>query len=147
MKCADIESGESLQGKQVARILTSDFPAYFVLVTRYRIEMTEIGTEGGSLFSTLAHLAHPMYTIVPKEALIKRIRLGIQAVHVPQEVLTRLGVAHIECSAVTTVEPRRRKFHKPITISIPVSKVYRNDALNQEPIDAQSLRLLCSITG
>ena len=146
MKPADIESGESLQRKQVARIITSDFPAYFVLVTRFRIEMAEIGPEGGSLYSTFAH---PMYTILPKDALVKRIRLGIQAVHVPKELIVRLlgPDSHVEFSAVTTVEPRRRKFHKPITVAIPVSKVYRSEALNQDPIEAQSLRLLCSITG
>lgn len=49
---------------------------------------------------------------------------------------------------IVTLEPRRRKFHKPITMTIPVPKS------STDPIlggfgggDTPTLRLLCSITG
>lgn len=48
-------------------------------------------------------------------------------------------------SPIVTLEPRRRKFHKPITMTLPVPKS------SQDPVflagDTPTLRLLCSITG
>ena len=46
-----------------------------------------------------------------------------------------------------TVEPRRRKFHKPITLTIPVPVAASKGMINQYSGDTPTLRLLCSITG
>ncbi len=141
-----MENAEALKGKQVARIMTSDFPTYFVLVTRHRIEMREMGTEGGSISSSVVP---EIQAVVPAQSLVKQIRIGIQAIQVHQEVVERVLGASVRLgfSAILTIEPRRRKFHKPITLAIPVSKAYKQENLNQEPVEAQTLRLLCSITG
>ena len=53
----------------------------------------------------------------------------------------------VAVSPIVTVEPRRRKFHKPITLSIPVPQAAQKGMLNQYAGEAPSLRLLCSITG
>lgn len=50
-------------------------------------------------------------------------------------------------SPIVTLEPRRRKFHKPITMTIPVPKAVSDVILNGVGGDAPTLRLLCSITG
>jgi hypothetical protein len=50
-------------------------------------------------------------------------------------------------SPIVTLEPRRRKFHKPITMTLPVPETGSDPALNGFRGDAPSLRLLCSITG
>lgn len=50
-------------------------------------------------------------------------------------------------SPIVTLEPRRRKFHKPITMTIPVPKAASDVMLNGFGGDAPTLRLLCSITG
>lgn len=50
-------------------------------------------------------------------------------------------------SPIVTLEPRRRKFHKPITMTIPVPKASSDVMLNGFGGDAPTLRLLCSITG
>lgn len=50
-------------------------------------------------------------------------------------------------SPIVTVEPRRRKFHKAITLTIPVPKAAQKGMLNQYGGDAPTLRLLCSIAG
>lgn len=50
-------------------------------------------------------------------------------------------------SPIVTVEPRRRKFHKPITLTIPVPQAANKGMINQYSGDAPTLRLLCSITG
>ena len=54
----------------------------------------------------------------------------------------------VAVSPIVTVEPRRRKFHKPITLTIPVPKASQKGMINQYGgSDAPTLRLLCSITG
>ena len=53
----------------------------------------------------------------------------------------------VAVSPIVTVEPRRRKFHKPITLTIPVPQAASKGMINQYNGDAPTLRLLCSITG
>ena len=50
-------------------------------------------------------------------------------------------------SPIVTLEPRRRKFHKPITMTIPVPKASSDVMLNGFGGDTPTLRLLFSITG
>ncbi|KAJ7417583.1 ankyrin-2-like protein [Willisornis vidua] len=50
-------------------------------------------------------------------------------------------------SPIVTLEPRRRKFHKPITMTIPVPKASSDGLMNGYGGDTPTLRLLCSITG
>lgn len=50
------------------------------------------------------------------------------------------SLTSVTFSPIVTIEPRRRKFHKPIKLRIPLPPGYRADV-------AQNLRLLCSITG
>ncbi|KAF4523417.1 hypothetical protein B566_EDAN007889 [Ephemera danica] len=52
----------------------------------------------------------------------------------------------VAVSPIVTVEPRRRKFHKPITLTIPVPQAANKGMINQYSGDAPTLRLLCSIT-
>lgn len=50
-------------------------------------------------------------------------------------------------SPIVTLEPRRRKFHKPITMTIPVPKASSDVMINGYGGETPTLRLLCSITG
>lgn len=50
------------------------------------------------------------------------------------------SLSSITFSPIVTIEPRRRKFHCPIRLKIPLPPGYRNDL-------SANLRLLCSITG
>ena len=50
-------------------------------------------------------------------------------------------------SPIVTLEPRRRKFHKPITMTIPVPQSGSEPPSNGFLGDTATLRLLCSITG
>lgn len=58
----------------------------------------------------------------------------------------RLG-NRVAVSPIVTVEPRRRKFHKPITLTIPLPQAASKGMINQYGSEAPTLRLLCSITG
>ena len=69
---------------------------------------------------------------------------------------TMSNSSEVGVSPVVTVEPRRRKFHKPITITIPLptkpSSTRKHSHHQQQhgnaySSDSQTLRLLCSITG
>lgn len=70
-----------------------------------------------------------------------------QAQPINPEVIAKLFGNRVACSPIVTVEPRRRKFHKPITLTIPLPKAEKKGMINQYPNENPSLRLLCSITG
>lgn len=70
-----------------------------------------------------------------------------QAQPIPTELTAKLLGNRVAVSPIVTVEPRRRKFHKPITLTIPVPRAANKGMINQYSGDAPTLRLLCSITG
>lgn len=53
----------------------------------------------------------------------------------------------VAVSPVITIEPRRRKFHKPITLTIPVPQAANKGMINDYAGETPTLRLLCSIAG
>lgn len=63
------------------------------------------------------------------------------------ELTAKLLGNRVAVSPIVTVEPRRRKFHKPITLTIPVPQAASKGMINNYSGDAPTLRLLCSITG
>lgn len=62
-------------------------------------------------------------------------------------MVSKLLGNRVAVSPIVTVEPRRRKFHKPITLTIPLPKAAQKGMINQYGGDTPTLRLLCSITG
>ena len=71
----------------------------------------------------------------------------MQAQPIAAELAAKLLGNRVAVSPIVTVEPRRRKFHKPITLTIPVPQAANKGMINQYSGDAPTLRLLCSITG
>lgn len=72
---ADLESHEELEKKRIRRIISTDFPLYFAVVSRIQQESDLIGPEGGRLSSRL--VPH-VEAIFPEAAVTKRVRLGLQ---------------------------------------------------------------------
>jgi len=71
-----------------------------------------------------------------------------QVQQVSEELVLRYLGRHASVAPVVTLEPRRRKFHRPITVSIPLPKTTRETMSRHPGTDAPStLRLLCSLTG
>lgn len=70
-----------------------------------------------------------------------------QAQPIPAELAAKLLGNRVAISPIVTVEPRRRKFHKPITLTIPIPQAASKGMINQYSGEAPTLRLLCSITG
>ncbi|XP_078453869.1 uncharacterized protein LOC144720730 isoform X12 [Lampetra planeri] len=151
----ELDSLEELERKRICRIVTRDFPQYFAVVSRVRQESEVVGPEGGVLSCTVVPDVRASF---PQGALTKRIKVGLQAHPVPEDMVKKVLGNKAAFSPIVTVEPRRRKFHKPITMTIPVpqstsaitnaSADTRVNGFNETvPDTPPPLRLLCSITG
>ncbi|XP_071600216.1 ankyrin-2 isoform X50 [Heliangelus exortis] len=139
-----LDSPEELEKKRICRIITRDFPQYFAVVSRIKQDSNLIGPEGGVLSSTVVSQVQAVF---PEGALTKRIRVGLQAQPMHTELIKKILGNKATFSPIVTLEPRRRKFHKPITMTIPVPKASSDGIMNGYGGDTPTLRLLCSITG
>jgi len=123
---------------RIIRILTSKFPKYFAVLTRVREEVKSIGPDGGKVL--LLHEPRLRATF-PKNALYKKIKVGLQVQSLKPELVQAAFGRSVEVSKMIAVEPRKRKFHQPIFVSIPLP-------CNPSKINpSTSIRLLCSVTG
>uniref|UniRef100_A0A8C1RW79 Ankyrin 2a, neuronal n=1 Tax=Cyprinus carpio TaxID=7962 RepID=A0A8C1RW79_CYPCA len=136
----ELDTPEELEKNRICRIITRDFPQYFAVVSRIKQNSHLIGPEGGVLSSTLVPQVQAVF---PEGALTKRIRVGLQAQPISEDLVRKILWNKATFSPIVTLEPRRRKFHKPITMTIPVPKSPTSDGTSSTP----TLRLLCSITG
>lgn len=71
----ELGSLEELEKKRVCRIITTDFPLYFVIMSRLCQDYDTIGPEGGLLKSKLVPLVMATF---PENAVIKRVKLALQ---------------------------------------------------------------------
>lgn len=78
---------------------------------------------------------------------VQSVHVFQQAHPIPPELTAKLLGNRVAVSPIVTVEPRRRKFHKPITLTIPVPQAAGKGMINQYNGETPTLRLLCSITG
>ncbi|CAI5449459.1 unnamed protein product [Caenorhabditis angaria] len=144
----DLAQLDDLHTPRITRILTNDFPMYFAVVTRVRQEVHCVGPEGGVIISSVVPRVQAIF---PDGSLTKTIKVSVQAQPVPQDMVTRLHGNRVAVSPIVTVEPRRRKFHKPITLCIPLPQSNNKGMLTQysgqQGQEPPTLRLLCSITG
>ncbi|XP_041983905.1 interaptin-like isoform X2 [Aricia agestis] len=139
-------SGEAIgeNGERVTRVVTCDFPHYLAVVSRVRQEVHAIGPDGGTVSS--AHIPQ-VQAQFPAQALTKRIRVGLQAHGARAELVRRYLPRRAAVSPVITVEPRRRKFHRSITLTAPLPH-HPDDKVNtHDKASTANLRLLCSIMG
>lgn len=140
------------------------------MVSRIKQDSHLIGPEGGVLSSTLVPQVQAVF---PEGALTKKIRVGLQvfscfekllegshprflsnyralwqAQPIDGDVVKKILGNKAAFSAIVTLEPRRRKFHKPITMTIPIPKSSNTEGPTSEfSGETPTLRLLCSITG
>uniref|UniRef100_H0Y0K1 Ankyrin-1 n=1 Tax=Otolemur garnettii TaxID=30611 RepID=H0Y0K1_OTOGA len=140
----ELGSLEELEKKRVCRIITTDFPLYFVIMSRLCQDYDTVGPEGGSLKSRLVPLVQATF---PENAVTKRVKLALQAQPVPDELVTKLLGNQATFSPIVTVEPRRRKFHRPIGLRIPLPPSWTDNPRDSGEGDTTSLRLLCSVIG
>ena len=71
----DLESKESLASRRIVRIVTTNFPRYFAVVSRPIENAISIGEGGGKLKSTVVTDACATF---PEGALTKQITVALQ---------------------------------------------------------------------
>ena len=65
-----------------------------------------------------------------------------------EDLVEKLLGSGVSVSPVVTIEPRHRKFHQPIAITIPLPpKSSLRGGKTRPAAGAPTLRLLCSMTG
>lgn len=90
------------------------------------------------------HIIKPVPCYVP---LLSIVYFQPQAQPVPDELVAKLLGNQANFSPVVTVEPRRRKFHRPIGLRIPLPPSWKESPRDSGEGDTTSLRLLCSVIG
>jgi len=70
--------------------------------------------------------------------------LNVQALSLPSELVAKVLGPGVFVGPIVTIEPRRRRFHQPITVTLPLPWELQSAATKY---NANNLRLLCSITG
>ena len=61
--------------------------------------------------------------------------------------MSKLLGNRVAVSPIVTLEPRRRRFHTAITLTIPVPKAAQKGMINQYENEAPTLRVMYSIAG
>lgn len=72
---AELTALEETTSGRMTRILTTDFPQYFAVVSRIRQEVHAIGPEGGMVSSSVVPQVQAVF---PQGALTKKIKVGLQ---------------------------------------------------------------------
>jgi len=101
----------------VTSIISPTLPQFFAIVSRPRQEARTVGPEGGLVTSALVPQVQCFF---PSRSLTKEVTVGISVCPVHQTLSDGLLAQGGSCSPLVTVEPRRRKFHRPITVTIPL---------------------------
>lgn len=71
----DMGQLEDMNTHRITRILTTDFPQYFAIVSRVRQEVHAIGPDGGMVSSSVVPQVQAVF---PPGALTKKIKVGLQ---------------------------------------------------------------------
>jgi len=71
------------------------------------------------------------------------VGLCVQARSLPTELVAKVLDTAVNVGPIVTIEPRRRKFHKPITVTLPLPW----ELQSVKKYNVNNLRLLCSIAG
>ena len=147
---------QELDTSRVVRISCSGFPKYFAILSRIKEEVRAIGADGGKIIASHAPnvqayfpsgntvgsimIELPTFTDLAYllGALQKKIKVALQVQSVPTKVLQlTCPKAKLKFSPLVAIEPRRRRFHNPIEVAIPLSVAK----------DSSRVRLLCSLAA
>jgi len=122
---------------RMTSITTTSLPQFFAVLSRPRQEARPIGPEGGVVASPLLPEVECLF---PPRALTKPIPVGLSICAVPQDLADNFLSQTGSASPICTVEPRRRKFHRPITVRMPLPQP---NPANEDTL----MLLLCSMSA
>ncbi|KAK0132846.1 Ankyrin-3 [Merluccius polli] len=102
----ELDSPIELEKKRICRIVTMDFPQYFAVVSRIKQESNHMGPDGGMLSSSTVPMVQASF---PQGALTKKIRVGLQAQPVPDDMVRAILGNRATFSPIVTCRPGRRR--------------------------------------
>ena len=131
---------QALDTSRIVRISCTTFPKYFAILSRVKEEVRAIGADGGKVVSS--HEPH-VQAFFPPGALQKKIKVALQAQKVPPQIanLTCGPNSPLKFSPLVGIEPRRRRFHHPVQIALPLSAAASSGSKDPK----SKIRLLCSL--
>ena len=131
---------QALDTSRIVRISCTSFPKYFAILSRVKEEVRAIGADGGKVVSS--HEPH-VQAFFPPGALQKKIKVALQVQKVPPKIvaLTCGPNAPLKFSPLVGIEPRRRRFHHPVQIALPLSAAATSGCKDPK----SKIRLLCSL--
>lgn len=71
----------------------------------------------------------------------------MQAQSLPSQLVLKTVGPGVFVGPIATIEPRRRKFHRAITVTLPLPREIQSEQQAAKITNTANLRLLCSITG
>ena len=122
----DHEDHENYFEGATTKIFTTDFPRCFLIASRIKQDNFWIGPDGGIAKSSVEPGVKVVFL---PNAVSRLVRVGIQVLNVN---------TNLASSPIVTIEPRRKKVKKAVTVTIPLPEGTKN--LN-------NLKLLSSISG
>lgn len=78
---------------------------------------------------------------------INPVTFYVQTHPIDKELVKKTLGDHVAVSPVVTIEPRHRKFHQPIAITIPIPSSETGGRSRHVGAGSPTLRLLCSLVG
>ena len=117
MKLTDPGADPEFASDRITRIVTTEFPHYFAVITRIRQEIHAIGPEGGIINSTVVP---SVQAIFPEGALTKKIKVGLQVRPSDDEEQQKQEV--LTSSSKEGCFPSLRKLFRPKTQELAFKK-------------------------
>jgi len=130
-------SNKEQEDNNIITITTTKIPQYFAIISRPRQQTLAIGPAGCILHS---EVNEDVQCLFPPDSITKDICVGLSVFPMRTSMAREMNRQCGAVSPVVTLEPRRRKFHKAVSLTIPVP-----DTSN---IDIETdILVLCSLSG
>ena len=135
-------AADDLDTSRVVRLSTMSFPKYFAVLSRIMGEVKSIGADGGTVEAKSSLSSSPVAVKFPANSLKKKIKIGLQLQEPDNCMIDLIDKERclLDVYPLVGVYPRRRKFHHPIEVSVPV----KNEARANE---VKKIWILCSLSS
>ncbi|ESO11773.1 hypothetical protein HELRODRAFT_71356, partial [Helobdella robusta] len=131
----ELGNAEDLYNHGIARIVTTTFPKYFAIISSFSFDRFIVSSCESELKSSIDP---NIRVFIPKKAFNKKIYLKLQVQKIPDHLKTKLLNGNVVSCSVVTLEPRRRRFHVPVSLMIPKPQI--------NLVNPQKLMLFCSLS-
>ena len=113
----------------ITTITTLHFPQYYAIISRPYQETASIGPDGGVVRS---RVDPQVQCSLPPHSITKEISMGVSVLPINKGITQEITQQGGAVSSIITIEQRRRKFHKAITVTIPVPVVEGTSGLENQ---------------